>query len=97
MVGRRKLVDFAPQTICDVREQGVATGKDNMLEKVTPDSFITLHNRVIDVFLNALSCDIISLGKFRLEEDLRTTESFFTNDELASIGQLVCFLTGLGL
>ena len=85
MVRRRKLVDFAPQTIRNVREQGVAASKHDMFEKVTSDSFVTLHDRVVDVLLNTLSSDIISLSKFRLEEDLRTAESFFANDELASI------------
>ena len=66
-----------------------------MLEEVTTDGLLALHDAVVNVLLDTLRCDVAALRKLRVEQDLRTAETLFAEDDLATIWKLICFLTCL--
>ena len=78
-------VDLAPQTLRNVGEQCISTCYHNVFEEVTSDSFVALHDRVVDVFLDTLLGDVFSARQLRLEENLRSTETLLAYDDFASI------------
>ena len=67
VVVRGQLVHFTPEADANVVEEGIATSKYDVFEEVTPEGFITLHYRVVDVLLNAFRVDVSSLGHSRVE------------------------------
>ena len=57
-----------------------------MLEEVTPDGLVTLHNRIVNVLLDALRVNVFALRQPWLEQDLWTAESLLAQDDLLAIG-----------
>ena len=86
MVMWGELVHFTPQTHTDIVEEGIAAGEHDVFKEVAPERLIAFHYGVIDVFLDALLVDVVSLGHLRIEEDLRAAEPLLAEDHFGSIG-----------
>ena len=57
-----------------------------MLEEVTPDCLVALHNRIVNVLLDALRVNVFALRQPWLEQNLRAAESLLAQDNLLAIG-----------
>ena len=93
MVVRRQCVNFTPQPLRDVGEQRVSTCDEDVLEEITTDRLLAFHDRVINVLLNTLACDVTALRQVRLEKDLRAAETLLAEDHLLAIWEHEILLT----
>ena len=95
MIWRHQGVHLAPEALRDVWEQGASTCEEDVLEEVSPNSFVAFHDRVVNVLLDALSVDIVAFSHPRLEQDLWAAETLFAEDNLGIVRKYVGLLTGL--
>ena len=58
-----------------------------MLEEVATDGLLALHDRVVDILLDTLLRDVVTLSQLRVEEDLRALEALLANDYLLAVWQ----------
>ena len=85
MVRWRQSVQLTPQSLRDEREECIATSQHDVFEEVTSDVLVTLHDRVVDVLLETLTCNVCSLSQMRLEEDFGAGETLASKDNLTAI------------
>ena len=86
MVRRHQGVHLAPETLGNVGEEGATAGEEDVLEEVTPDCLVALHNRIVNVLLDALRVNVFALRQPWLEQDLRAAEPLLAQDNLLAIG-----------
>ena len=68
-----------------------------MLEEVTPDRLIALHDRIVDVLLDTFRIDVFTLSQPWLEQNFRAAETLFAQDDLLTVGEHIGTFAGLGL
>jgi hypothetical protein len=89
--GRGKSGDLLGHTLTDSGEHGSSSRKNNVGVKILADINITLHDGLESRIGNTVH---FKTSQVRLEEDLRTTETFVTNDNDVTIGKLKRLLEG---
>merc|ERR1719438_661247 len=85
--------DFLLHTISNTRIHGGATRQDSVGVEVLPDINITLHDGVVDSFVNTTGFHSQERG---LEEGFRATEPLIANGDDLAIGKLIGLLQTSG-
>jgi len=85
-------MDFLPHPFCHAFEEGRAAAENYVGKEVSADVVVALHDWVESVLVNSLQ---VVARIARLEEDLRTSESFVANENFAAVGKLIVLFAGV--
>merc|ERR1711923_613916 len=89
--GRSKGSDFLLHSVSNTRVHGSASGHDSVGIEILTDVNITLHDGVVDSFMNTTG---FHTKESWLEESFRATESLVTDGDDLTIRKLIGLLQG---